>query len=99
MQTFWCTTCHTFFLILSRYVVFFNDITNQTIFKILKKYTNSDTKITFKKNTLIAILKLHLKENTQIACLPACEFTFKQEIIKFWGYRFLKLFSKKHPFY
>ena len=32
-----CATCHTFFLILSRCVVFFNDITNQTISENVEK--------------------------------------------------------------
>ena len=44
MQIFGCAACHTFFLILSRYEVFFNYITALTI---LKKYTNSDAKNTF----------------------------------------------------
>ena len=38
-----------FFLILWRYMVFFNDITNQTVSQNIKKYTNSDTKNAFKR--------------------------------------------------
>ena len=37
MQIFWCATSHTLFLILWRYVVFFNDITNQTILQNIEK--------------------------------------------------------------
>ena len=48
MQIFWYVTCHTFFLILRRYVVFFNDITNQTISQNIEK-NYSDTKNTFKR--------------------------------------------------
>ena len=46
IQIFWHATCHTFFLILWRYVVFLNDITNQTISENIKKYANSNTKNT-----------------------------------------------------
>ena len=37
MQIFWYATCHTFLLILWRYVVFFNYITNQTISQNIEK--------------------------------------------------------------
>ena len=48
MQIFGCATCRTFFLILWRYLIFVNDKTNQTISQnIEKKYTNSETEITF----------------------------------------------------
>ena len=59
MQIFWCAACHTFFLILSRYEVFFNYVTDLTI---LKKYTNSDAKNTFtRKYTNRSKYKLNLK--------------------------------------
>ena len=37
IQISWCATCQTFFLILWRYVVFIDDITNQTISQNIEK--------------------------------------------------------------